>query len=174
MRTHILLVIVSLFLLAACSYTLTVTLPPQTIQVPALSDTQGKIVYKKDPVSFSPPPVAPKDVTLSGTLEASQTLNATLGFYVRLVDPASDPACYGIPFAQVAQAYVCPIGTNDEKAGEANFQNVKSTSLTLKGGNLTQGISEGRFWVGLEVQGLPSENVTFTLKDLKATVTVGF
>ncbi|GAA6730896.1 hypothetical protein YIM73518_06590 [Thermus brockianus] len=38
---------------------------------------------------------------------------------------------------------------------------------------MTQGIAQGKFWLGLEVQGLPASLVTFTLKNLKAIVTVG-
>ncbi|WP_243090188.1 hypothetical protein [Thermus neutrinimicus] len=87
-------------------------------------------------------------------------------------DPATDPGCtdlssYGI------QAYACGIGPDDERAGEARFQWSPSAPLTLQGENLTQGIAQGGFWLGLEVQGLPSGPVNFTLKNPKALVTVG-
>ncbi|QWK22056.1 hypothetical protein [Thermus antranikianii] len=66
------------------------------------------------------------------------------------------------------------IGPDDEKSGEAFFNNSSSAPLTLTGRNLTQGIAQGQFWLGLEVQGLPQRLVNFALKNLKATVTVGF
>ncbi|WP_243028157.1 hypothetical protein [Thermus albus] len=124
------------------------------------------ILYKKDPLSFSPPPVAPKSVVILGTLEANQPLSTTLGFYVRLKDPS---ACQDL-----GQAYLCPIGADDERAGEARFEESASAPLTLGGRNLTQGVAQGRFWLGLEVQGLPSQGGVFTLKDPKAMLTVGF
>ncbi|MFN3369025.1 MAG: hypothetical protein ACK4ZX_06430 [Thermus sp.] len=157
--------------LTACSFAVTVDLPEQSFSVAALPNTQGKILYPKK-TTFNPPPVSPKSVSVQGTLEASQTLNTTLNFYVRLKDPATDPGCtdlssYGI------QAYACGIGPDDEKAGEARFQWSPSAPLTLQGENLTQGIAQGGFWLGLEVQGLPSGPVNFTLKNPKALVTVG-
>ena len=160
-----------LLTLAACSFTVTVDISEQRFQAQALPNTQGRILYPKEATRFNPPPVAPKSVVLTGTLEASQPLDTTLSFYVRLSDPRLDSSCSYIP---VLQAYACPIGPADENTGEAQFQSSYSTFLALKGANLTQGIAQGQFWLGLEVQGLPSSMVTFTLKNLKATVTVGF
>ncbi|ETN88481.1 hypothetical protein [Thermus sp. NMX2.A1] len=160
-----------LLTLAACSFTVTVDIPEQRFQAQALPNTQGRILYPKEATRFNPPPVAPKSVVLTGTLEASQTLDTTLSFYVRLSDPRLDSSCSYIP---VLQAYACPIGPADENTGEAQFQSSYSTFLALKGANLTQGIAQGQFWLGLEVQDLPSSMVTFILKNLKATVTVGF
>lgn len=161
-----------LLLLAACSVTLEIPLPTQTFKAQALSNTNGRILYPKDALTFNPPPVSPKSVSVQGTLEASQPLSTTLGFYVRLVDPGSDPGCLDLASYGI-QAYACPIGPSDEKAGEASFPGTQSTSLSLGGKNLTQGIAQGRFWLGLEVQGLPTGMVTFTLKNPKALVTVG-
>jgi len=172
MKRPLLWLLGSLFLtLAACSFTVTVDIPEQRFQAQALPNTQGRILYPKEATRFNPPPVAPKSVVLTGTLEASQTLNTTLSFYVRLSDPRLDSSCSYIP---VLQAYACPIGPADENTGEAQFQSSYSTFLALKGANLTQGIAQGQFWLGLEAQGLPSSMVTFTLKNAKATVTVGF
>ncbi|RTG99186.1 hypothetical protein CSW47_16350 [Thermus scotoductus] len=158
-----------LLTLAACSFTVTVDIPEQKFQAQALPNPQGQILYPKEATRFNPPPVAPKSVVLTGTLEASQTLNTTISFYVRLEDPSKtcqDLSLYGIP------AYACPVGPADEKVGEAQFQGTQA-SLTLQGAKLTQGIAQGQFWLGLEAQSLPSSRVTFTLKNAKATVTVG-
>jgi len=159
------------FLLAACSFTVTVPLPDQTFSAQALPDTQGEILYPKNPATFDPPPVSPKSVVIQGTLEADQPLNTTLAFYVRLKDPKTDPGCMDL---SIIPAYACSIGPDDEKSGEAFFNNSSSAPLTLTGRNLTQGIAQGQFWLGLEVQGLPQRLVNFALKNLKATVTVGF
>lgn len=162
------------FLLAACSFTVTVTLPDQTFSAQALPNTQREILYPKNPATFNPPPVSPKSVLIQGTLEADQPLNTTLAFYVRLKDPKTDPGCMDLNIFYNIPAYACSIGPYDEKSGEAFFNNSSSAPLTLTGRNLTQGIAQGQFWLGLEVQGLPSRMVTFTLKNAKATVTVGF
>ena len=159
------------FLLAACSFTVTVPLPDQTFSAQALPDTQGEILYPKNPATFDPPPVSPKSVVIQGTLEADQPLNTTLAFYVRLKDPKTDPGCMDL---SIIPAYACSIGPDDEKSGEAFFNNSFFAPLTLTGRNLTQGIAQGQFWLGLEVQGLPQRLVNFALKNLKATVTVGF
>lgn len=161
-----------LLTLAACSFTVTVDIPEQSFQAQALPNTQGRILYPKKATTFNPPPVAPKSVVLTGTLEADQTLNTTLSFYVRLEDPSSDPNCMDLSSYKIP-AYACSIGLSDEKAGEASFNSATATTLTLGGKNVTQGIAQGKFWLGLEASGLPSIMVTFTLKNAKATVTVG-
>lgn len=161
------------FLLAACSFTVTVPLPDQTFSAQALPDTQGKILYPKNPATFNPPPVSPKSVVIQGTLEADQPLN-TLTFYVRLKDPKTDSNCTDLSIFYNIPAYACSIGPDDEKSGEAFFNNSFFAPLTLTGRNLTQGIAQGQFWLGLEAQGLPQGPVNFALKNLKATVTVGF
>lgn len=158
-------------LLAACSATIQIPLPEQSISAATMMDTLGKILYPKDSIRGFQPVPGVKEVRVEGTLEANQPLDTTLSFYVRLSDPRLDSSCSYIP---VLQAYACPIGPADENTGEAQFQSSYSTFLALKGANLTQGIAQGQFWLGLEAQGLPSRMVTFTLKNAKATVTVGF
>lgn len=51
------LVLGLLLALTACSVTVTVSLPDQTLDLPGLTDTGGKVVYPKDGLSFIPPPV---------------------------------------------------------------------------------------------------------------------
>jgi hypothetical protein len=45
-----------LLALTACSATVTVSLPDQTLDLPGLTDTGGKVVYPKDGLSFAPLP----------------------------------------------------------------------------------------------------------------------
>ncbi|WP_298628252.1 hypothetical protein [uncultured Thermus sp.] len=137
-----------------------------------LFETKGRILYPKDALAFNPPPVAPQAVAITGTLEADTALNATLGFYARLLVPASDPNCSDLSIYNIP-VYTCTPGDSDEKVGEASFSGTQSTSLSLGGKNLTQGVAQGKFWLGLEVQGLPAGMVTLKLKEPKALVTVG-
>lgn len=75
-------------LLSACSLSLTVVLPDQTLNLPGLGDTGGRVVYPQEGLSFNPPPLdVIRGVKVEGILEASQPLTATLEFYARTEDP---------------------------------------------------------------------------------------
>jgi len=167
-----------LLALTACSVTVTVPLPPQEVKVPVASDIGGKVVYPKDGLSFSPPPVdVVRGIRVEGVLEASQPLDITLEFYARTQDPSQDPACTAPTFPQGIGVepviYFCSIGPNDQKVGQATFQNSQQASFTLQGTKLTEGIKAGRLWLGIKASGLPSTPLTLTFLNMKAYVTVG-
>ncbi|WP_330848628.1 hypothetical protein [Thermus thermamylovorans] len=90
-----------------------------------------------------------------------------MAFHVRLGDPGEDPGCQPLP-----GGYACPAEPG-ARVGEAAFAGTSTASLVLEGAGLTQGVREGRFWLGLLGEGLPAGG-TLTLKDLRATVVVGF
>ena len=177
------LVLGLLLALTACSVTVTVDLPDQTLDLPGLADTVGKVVYPKDGLSFDPPPVdVVRGIRVEGVLEAetSQPLNITLEFYARTQDPSQDPACTAPTFPFAPQGigvepviYFCSIGPNDQKVGQATFQNSQQASFTLQGTKLTEGIKAGRLWLGIKANGLPSAPLTLTFLNMKAYVTVG-
>jgi hypothetical protein len=174
------LVLGLLLALTACSVTVTVDLPDQSLDLPGLADTVGKVVYPKDGLSFSPPPVdVVRGIRVEGVLEASEPLNITLEFYARTQDPSQDPACtaptptfpQGIGVEPVI--YLCSIGPDDQKVGQATFRNSKQASFTLQGTKLTEGIKAGRLWLGIKASGLPSAPLRLTFLNMKAYVTVG-
>ena len=168
-----------LLALTACSVTVTVSLPDQTLDLPGL-DTGGKVVYPKDGLSFDPPPVdVVRGIRVEGVLKASEPLNITLEFYARTRDPSQDPACTA-PTPTFPQGigvepaiYLCSIGPDDQKVGQATFQNSQQASFTLQGTKLTEGIKAGRLWLGIKASGLPSTPLTLTFLNMKAYVTVG-
>jgi hypothetical protein len=160
-------------LLAACSLPLTIPLPDQTVEVPALGDTAGKVVYPAKPQTFTSPGSVLKDVRVEGTLEASQPLLLTLDLYARTQDPAQDPNCQPLGDLTTPYAYACAVGAEDGPIGEASFQGTSTTSLSLNGPKLTEGLQQGRLWLGVKVQGLPAARITFTFKNLRATFTLG-
>ena len=174
------LVLGLLLALTACSVTVTVDLPDQTLDLPGLADTGGKVVYPKDGLSFSPPPVdVVQGIRVEGVLKASEPLNITLEFYARTQDPSQDPACTA-PTPTFPQGigvepaiYLCSIGPNDQKVGQATFQNSQQASFTLQGTKLTEGIKAGKLWLGIKASGLPSTPLTLTFLNMKAYVTVG-
>ena len=167
--------------LTACSATVTVSLPDQTLDLPGLTDTVGKVVYPKDGLSFDPPPVdVVRGIRVEGVLETSTLLNVTLEFYARTQDPSQDPACQLPTLPLVPQGigvepviYLCSIGPDDQKVGQATFRNSKQASFTLQGTKLTEGIKAGRLWLGIKASGLPSTPLTLTFRNMKAYVTVG-
>jgi hypothetical protein len=121
------LVLGLLLALTACSVTVTVSLPDQTLDLPGLpgpTDTDEKVVYPKDGLSFAPPPVGVvRGSRVEGVLEASEPLNATLEFCARTRDPSQDSACTApLPGVDI---YLCSIGPDDQKVGQATFQNSK-------------------------------------------------
>jgi len=174
------LVLGLLLALTACSVTVTVSLPDQTLDLPGLADTGGKVVYPKDGLSFDPPPVdVVRGIRVEGVLKASEPLNITLEFYARTQDPSQDPACTA-PTPTFPQGigvepaiYLCSIGPDNQKVGQATFQNSKQASFTLQGTKLTEGIKAGRLWLGIKASGLPSTSLTLTFLNMKAYVTVG-
>jgi hypothetical protein len=167
------LVLGLLLALTACSVTVTVDLPNRTLDLPGL-DTGGKVVYPKDGLSFDPPSVdVVRGIRVEGVLEASEPLNATLEFYVRTQDPSRDSACTAPPFPGVENIYFCSIGPDDQKVGQATFQNSQQASFTLQGTKLTEGIKAGRLWLGIKASGLPSTPLRLTFRNMKAYVTVG-
>jgi hypothetical protein len=175
------LVLGLLLALPACSVTVTVSLPDQTLDLPGLADTGGKVVYPKDGLSFDPPPVdVVRGIRVEGVLEASEPLNITLEFYARTQDPSQDPACTAPTFPQGIGVepviYLCSIGPNDQKdqkVGQATFQNSQQASFTLQGIKLAEGIKAGRLWLGIKASGLPSAPLRLTFLNMKAYVTVG-
>jgi hypothetical protein len=175
------LVLGLLLALTACSVTVTVDLPNQTLDLPGITDTGGQIAYPKDGLTFSPPPVdVVRGLRVEGVLKASQPLNITLEFYARTQDPSQDPACTAPTFPFAPQGigvepviYFCSIGPNDQKVGQATFQNSQQASFTLQGTKLTEGIKAGRLWLGIKASGLPSTSLTLTFLNMKAYVTVG-
>jgi hypothetical protein len=168
------LVLGLLLALTACSVTVTVDLPDRSLDLPGLTDTGGKVVYPKDGLSFDPPPVdVVRGIRVEGVLEASEPLNATLEFYVRTQDPSRDSACTAPPFPGVENIYFCSIGPDDQKVGQATFQNSQQASFTLQGTKLTEGIKAGRLWLGIKASGLPSAPLRLTFRNMKAYVTVG-
>jgi len=167
-----------LLALTACSVTVTVSLPDQSLDLPGLTDTGGKVVYPKDGLSVDPPPVdVVRSLRVEGVLEASQPLNITLEFYARAQDPSQDDACtaFTLPCAG-SSIYFCSIGPNDQKdqkVGQATFPNSHQASFTLQGTKLTEGIKAGRLWLGIKASGLPSAPLRLTFLNMKAYVTVG-
>jgi len=162
-----------LLALTACSVTVTVPLPPQEVKAPVAPDTMGLIVYPADPPSFPSPGSALKNVVVRGTLEANQNLNLTLDLYARVSDPKQDKNCVALSDFASTYAYVCTPGPENGPIGRASFSNAASGPLQLQGEKLTQGLQQGRVWLGVMVQGLPAGQVTFTFKNLVATVTLG-
>ncbi|WP_105316554.1 hypothetical protein [Thermus tenuipuniceus] len=160
-------------LLAACSVSVTVPLPDQKVTVAAVGDTFGQVIYPAQAMEF--PGVRVKNVEISGTLEANQPLRLTLDLYARLKNPAEDRSCTALLDFATVYAYACPVGPDDEKVGSATFTLSQRASLTLRGGNLTRGVQEGRLWLGVQLnQTLPTAQVEFAFKNLKATLIVGF
>ncbi len=170
-----------LLTLTACSVTVTVDLPNQTLDLPGITDTGGQIAYPKDGLSFSPPPVdVVRGLRVEGVLEASTPLNVTLEFYARTKDPSQDPTCTSPTFPFAPQGigvepvmYLCPVGPDDQKVGEASFRNSQQASFTLQGTKLAEGIQKGKLWLGIKASGLPSTPLTLTFRNMKAYVTVG-
>jgi hypothetical protein len=160
----------------ACSLTVTLPLPDQSLNLPGLTDTGGGVVYPGNGLSFDPPPVnVAQGIRVEGAIEASQPLNVTLEFYARTQDPSQDPACATPPFLGGGSgAYFCTGSWGDQKVGQATFQNSERASFTLQGSELAEGIKAGRLWLGIKASGLPSTPLTLTFRNMKAYVTVGF
>lgn len=159
-------------ILGACSVSLTVPLPDQTLDLPAIQDTSGYVLYPAQGLEFTAVPV--KGVAVSGQATASQPLNLDLDIYARLTSPAGDPNCTDLSSWAGAPLYACSVGEADSLVGRLTFRGESQAPLLLQGAVLAQGVSQGKFWLGGKVSGAPSSSVQIRLTDLRATATVGF
>lgn len=158
----------TLGLLSACSFTVTVPLPDQTLTLTA-SNTAGKILYPKTPLGASAP-IQTARVILTGEAELSPFTLISLDVYARTSAPSGcvDLSLYGV------DAYACDVTQADAIVGRIDFKAAQTTSFTLgqTGGEiLAQGINQGQLWLGVKVAGTGSVNATLHLKNMKATVT---
>jgi hypothetical protein len=174
--SRIVLILGLLLALTACSLTVTLPLPDQSLDLPGLTDTRGGVVYPGNGLSFDPPPVdVVQGIRIEGAIEASQSLNATLEFYARTQDPNQDPACTTPTFPGGGSGvYFCTGSSEDQEVGQVTFQNSQQASFTLQGAKLAEGIKAGRLWLGIKASGLPPTPLTLTFHNMKAYVTVGF
>lgn len=138
-----------------------------------MPDTQGRVVYPAQALTFPAPAGVVKWVRVEGTLEANQPLALTLALYARTQDPRNDPRCLALSDFTQTYAYACPEGSEDERIGEARFTASRTAPLVLSGQNLTQGVQQGRLWLGILASGLPAGELTLTFKNLRATLGVG-
>lgn len=160
--------LLTLGLLAACSVTVIVNLPDQTLPLTA-SNTVGKVIYPKDPLAFSPPPVQALRIVVTGEAELSPYAPLSLDVYARASAPLG---CFGY-----STIYVCDISPEDTYVGQIDLTKASRTSFTLgqQGGEtLAQGVNQGRLWLGVKVGGTGSPNATLYLKKMTATVTARF
>ncbi len=156
------------FLLAACSFTVTVDLPDQRFDIAAFS-TQGLILYQEQ--SFSPPPLsgAIRAVRITGEASLEAPAYLTLELYGRSRAPEG---CQSQSWGGQTY-YLCPQGPDDGPLGQLSFSpNSPTQPLDLQGQALAEGIRQGQLWLGVRVQGGAVDN-TLYLKNLKASITVG-
>lgn len=151
-----------------CSVTLTIKLPDQRFQA-ASPGIPGVVFYPAEAVSFSPLPGSVTALRVQGKVYASRPLNTTLVFRARLQSPQSNASCTLLSSYEV---YACMVGVADAKVGEATFLGDGQADLTLQGSMLASGVRQGRFWLGLEGQGLPTDPVELLFTDLTAYVTL--
>ncbi|MER3603347.1 MAG: hypothetical protein C4298_06025 [Thermus sp.] len=160
----------TLGLLSACSFTVTVPLPDQTLTLTA-SNTTGKILYPKTPLGASAP-IQTARVILTGEAELSPFTPISLDVYARTSAPSPSSGC--VDLSPYVDAYACDVTQADAIVGRIDFKAAQTTSFTLgqTGGEiLARGINQGQLWLGVKVAGTGSVNATLHLKNMKATVT---
>ena len=159
--------------LTACSYTFTVDLGNQTLDLsnlpPVPPENSAFVIYAAAPRTFTPPPLdVVRGLRVVGEARANQPLVLTLHVYGRLQDPAQDPSCQ--VFSGIALCSAAP----GEALGTLAFQGSDRTSFTLSGQTLLEGVRQGRLWLGVAPEGaLPPGLSQIHLEGLKAYVTVG-
>jgi len=154
--------------------------PPYALNVVGMPESRERVViYPKEPPAFNPPEHDVRWFSLHLLLEAPQSLNANVGVYARTEDPAQDPSCAPLT-ARLRDsgleadffAYVCAVGANDSKVGEALFENAKYASLKRESGldtsKIIEGIQGGKLWLGVDPSGLPPTPLTLKLRLLGA------
>ncbi len=141
--------------------------PPYVLNVVGIPESRERVaIYLKEPPAFNPPEYDVRWFSLVLVLETPQPLNANVGVYARTEDPAQDPSCAPLTarlqdsgFEADFFAYVCAVGANDSKVGEAPFENAKHAFVkeesSLDTSKVIEGIQRGKLWLGVDPSGLP-------------------
>ncbi len=141
--------------LAACSKApLNVPLSDFSIQVDALVDTAGKVVYPKNPAKFRDSVVDVKSITLTGNLTYSATAGSnqlTLTFYASVDDPGNHSGnCQ-----DYTSFYLCDPAGEKAISQPKTFTKGEKSPIELGSPNpdvLSTGINQGKIWIGALVQ----------------------
>ncbi|WP_287371073.1 hypothetical protein, partial [Oceanithermus sp.] len=159
--------------LAACSQApLTVPLDDFSIQVDAVGNTAGQVIYPKNAAQFSKPVLNVKTIQLKGQVTVSYTAvqaPLTMTFYARTSDP-KNAGC-----TDAGLAWICNASGETAISTGYTFADGETKSIALGDPNpdvLANGLNQGFLWIGAEVTSGAATGVTFDFTQMVAQVTV--
>ncbi len=152
---------------------LNVPLSDFSINIDAVADTAGKVVYAKSPTEFQRSVLNVKSITVSGKMTYTATTGSntlTLTFYGSVDDPKNRSSC-----ADLGGFYVCDPSGEKAISSQGSFPKGEPTAITLGSPNpevLADGINNGQVWIGALVENSLSLNTTFEFTDMVARVVI--
>ncbi len=161
------------FLLVACgAFPLRLGIDDINVTIPLAVNTNGSVIYQKNPSVFNQPAIQFSGVKLEGNASATPITNEVRMFlYGRTTDPALDAKC-----TNTGTLYFCP-SASEKKINSSEI--VLSSSgakraFTFDDSNnvLRDGINGGKIWTGIEVTAGAAVGVNLKLTDLLSIVTL--
>lgn len=157
---------------SACgSLPIKVRLQDVTVDLGAITSTQGEVLYPASPSAFQKASLHVASVSIDGDVSASGlSSDTTFTFYGRAADPSKDGSCQP---GLTGSYYACPASGETAISGNVTLPaSGAARSIHLTGNVLAKAANQGRLWVGASVQGGASTNATLHFTNLVASVTL--
>lgn len=144
-----------------------------TIDLGAIANTQGEVLYPASASAFKRSNLHVASATIDGDVRATGLANdTTFTFYGRATDPSADPNC-----TQVTNLtntfYACPSARETSISDAVTLPaNGDSHPIHFRGNVLATAANQGRLWVGASVQGGASTHATLQFVHLVASITL--
>lgn len=159
-------------LVSACGgLPLEVPLQDVTVDLGAITNTQGTVLYPASPSAFQKSGLHVASATIDGDVSASGLSgDTTFTFYGRASDPSQDSNCQQVTNLS-ASYYACPASQETAISGAVTLPvSGAAKPVHLTGNVLAEGADRGRLWVGASVQGGVSTNATLHFTKLVASI----
>jgi len=160
--------------IGACSnLPVRVGLQDVTIDLGAVTSTQGNVLYPSAPSAFQKPSLHVSSASIDGDVAATGLASDTsFTFYGRASDPSQDGNCQLVGNL-TRTYYACPASQESAISGPVTLPaDGSSKALHLSGNVLAQGANQGKLWLGATVEGGASTGATLHFTHLVASVAV--
>lgn len=161
-------------LITACqALPIKVALQDITINLGAITNTQGTVLYPATPSAFQKANLHVATATIDGGASATGlNSDTTFTFYGRATDPSTDPNCTQVTNLTHTY-YACPANQETSISNPTTLPaNGNTTPIHLSGNVLATAANQGKLWLGATVQGTTSTNATLHFTHLTASITL--
>lgn len=148
-----------------------VDLQDVTLDLGAITNTQGNVLYPANPSAFQKSNLHVASATIDGDVSAGGLSSDTdFTFFGRATDPSADPNCQQV--TNLANIYYACPATQESSISKAVTVPADGSAepIHLSGKVLAAAANQGRIWLGASVQGGTSVSATLSFTRLVASV----